>query len=763
MGRGAVLAVAALVAYSRTFSVPLVFDDYPSIVYNPTLRHFLSAFWPPSGTTVGGRPVVNLTLAANFAVSGTEVGSYHAVNLAIHILAGLTLFAIVRRTLAPAKGRQALVIAFCAALLWLLHPLQTESVTYVVQRAESLMGLLYLLTLYCFIRGAESEGTKNRFWYDLCVVACFLGMATKEVMVTAPLVVLLYDRTFLAGTLRGAWQRRRRVYIGLAATWIILPFLVFATHGRGGTAGFGTGVSWWSYTLTQFPAILHYLRLCFWPFPLVFDYGSTLYPVSLELMGDALLVAVLAGLTVWALKKKPVLGFLGACFFLILAPTSSIIPVATETMAEHRMYLALIPVVILVVAGLFQALGRAALPCCVILAAGLLGATWHRNNTYRSEEGLLRDTVSKMPGNERAHNNLGYKLSTEPGMMDEAIAEYEEALRLNPRYNQAHNNLGTALVTIPGRMDDAIAEYEEALRLEPNYPEAHYNLANALATIPGMADEAIAHYKEALRLEPDYAAARYNFACALDKMPGGLGDAIDQYDAALRLRPDMVEAHYNLGRDLEKVPGRTDDAIAQYREALRLRPEYAEAHYNLARDLQKDPGKLDEAIAEYEEAARLKPDFVQAHFNLGFALAGMPGRMGEAIAQYEDTLRLRPDFAQAHFNLAFALESVPGRLGDAIAHYEEAVRLKPDYVEAHFNLGNALNTAGRTDDAVVQYEAAAALEPGDAAIQVGLGVALMRVPGRLAEAVGHLKEALRLEPGNEIARRTLDQISQVTP
>jgi len=193
---GAVIAVAVVAAYSRTYSVPLLFDDGGAIANNASIRHWGSAFWPPITTTAGGRPVLNLSLALNFAISGTSVWSYHALNLAIHGLAALTLFGIFRRTLAPRVGPAAPGLAFSAALLWALHPLQTESVTYIVQRAESLMGLFYLLTLYCFIRGTEGQkaeepnpgrpGTSVFLYFS--AFFCLLGMATKEVMVSAPLM-----------------------------------------------------------------------------------------------------------------------------------------------------------------------------------------------------------------------------------------------------------------------------------------------------------------------------------------------------------------------------------------------------------------------------------------------------------------------------------------------------------------------------------------------------------------------------------------------
>jgi tetratricopeptide (TPR) repeat protein len=792
---GFILAGAAVAAYSRTFSVPLLFDDGPSVADNPTLRHLGAAFWPPGGSTVNGRPILNLSLALNYAISGTAVWSYHAANLVIHILAGLTLFGILRRTLSRLASPAAPAVAFSAALLWTLHPLLTESVTYIVQRAESLMGLFYLLTVYAFIRGSGIEGPARRRWYALSIGACALGMGTKEVMVSAPLVVLLYDRTFLAGNFREAWRRRWPLYAGLASTWLILLLLVLGSHGRGGSAGFGTWVPWWRYGLTQSAAILHYLRLCLWPHPLVFDYGTALAPASLRILPDVLAVAALLAATGWALVRRPALGFLGAVFFAILAPSSSILSVVTETMAEHRMYLPLIPVAVLAVAGLYRWAGRAALPACLVLAACLLGATWERNEVYLSVDGIWSDTVAKRPENDRAHNNLGSALREVPGGLNRAIAQFKEALRLNPDRAETHFNLAIILDLMPDRSADAIAQYGEALRLWPDYAQAHYNLGCDLDKLPGHATEAIAHFEEAVRLKPSYAEAHYNLGCDLARVPGRLDDAVTQfkealrlkadypeahynlgfaldksgrtddaiaqYTEAVRLKPDLIDAHYLLGCDLDKLPHRTDEAIGQYQAAVRLRPAFAEAHFNLGIDLEKTPTRTGEAVEELQEAVRLIPDFAQAHYGLGNALFFL-GRTQEAVTQYEETLRLSPDIAMAHCNLGNALGAL-GRTPEAIAQFKEALRLNPDSVEARFNLGNALSSQGRFSEAITAFEAAARLKPDEAAIHFNLALALLRTPGRGGEAAAHLREVVRLQPDNDQARQILARMGPPPP
>jgi len=615
---GGILVLGAVAAYSGTFSAPFVFDDTRSILENPTLRHLSwAALSPPAGgMTVSGRPLLNLSLAVNYAISGTQVWSYHALNLLIHALAGLTLFGIVRRTLervgtggppvraaaeteADADGRAArpYLVAFVVALIWTLHPLQTESVTYVIQRAESLMGLFYLLTLYCFIRGAETNG---RIWFWLSVAACLFGMASKEVMVTAPVIVLLYDRTFVSGSFREAWRRRRGLYLALGSTWILLGWLVVGTGGRGGTAGFGSGVTWWAYGFTQFRAVAHYLRLSFWPHPLVADYGRVLGGSPPEMAWDMVVVGVLFGGTVIALWRRPPLGFLGACFFLILAPSSSVVPVATEIISEHRMYLPLAAVLVVAVGFLDTLLARIPwLIVCGVAALGLGFMTAHRNEAYRSNLALWSDTVAKMPDDAFAQNNLGKALFA-AGRVDEAAAHYGQALQLEPQDAEAHYNLANILVE-RGRLTAAIAEYGLALRYEPNFYQANNNLGLALMRA-GRAPEAIPQFEVTLRFQPDSFQGHCNLADALAQV-GRTAESVEQYELALRANPNVAVAHENLGMALAQLD-RVPEAIQQFEIAVQIDPNDADLHYNLGVTL-RHAGRNEEAAVQFDATSRL--------------------------------------------------------------------------------------------------------------------------------------------------------------
>jgi tetratricopeptide (TPR) repeat protein len=726
------LAAAAISIYTRTLPDPFFFDDIASIVTNPTIRHLGdigAVLTPPSSSYyaigVTGRPLVNLTLAINYAVGGLDPRGYHAVNLAIHVSASLALFGILRRTLEKMQVENPTGMAFAAALIWCVHPLLTESVTCVMHRTECLMGLCYLLTLYMFVR--YSQSARHRLvWAGMAVFFCFAGMAAKEAMATAPVVVFLYDRSFVSGTFREAWRRNGKMHLALCSSWLMTLFLLLREGGsRGGAAGFGHGASSWHYLLTQCRAIMLYLRLSVWPHPLVIDYGTHLVKNPSQVWIQGLLLLGLIAIATWALAAQPMLGFLGACFFLLLAPSSSFVPLVTQTIAEHRMYLPLAPLAVIVVALMHRWCGRYFMTCCLAVAAALAVTTYLRNEDYSSVEALWRGAVANFPENERAYLNLGATIADSPARSGEAIVLYEKAIRLKPDYALAHNNLGVELGKFPGRENEAMGHFYEALKSDPNLAMAHNNLGRALSAMPGRID-----------------------------------DAISEYVKALSLKSDLAEAHVNLGNAYLQKAGGAPDALGQFREAIRLKPDFAEAHSGLGGALVQFQGRLDEAIAQDEEAIRIKPDLAAAHFNLGAAFMRLPERINDAVAQFRETLRLDAKFADAHYDLGTIWASIPGRMPDAASEFEGAVRLKPDFAEAQFNLASALlfGVPGRLNDAIEHYNLALQLAPGDPDTNYYLAVALSKAPGRGDEAKIHLEAVLKRQPNNVRARELLDSL-----
>ncbi len=595
------LIVAAGVAvYFNGLDCGFVLDDGRWIAENLRIRQL----WPVGPVLSGRRPTFDLSLAINYAFGGVDVLGYHAVNLLIHLVAGLSLYGIVRRTLLldpfrNALGRSSAMLAAAVALLWTVHPLQTQSVTYLTQRSESLMGMFYLLTLYCLVRGAGPS--RRVFWYATGVACCALGMGSKAVMVTAPVVILLYDRVFLSSSFAEALRRRWALYLGLAGTWSVVWWTgvgrgVLSSSHRVATVGFSyKGITPAEYAQTQFGVLVKYLSLSLWPDPLCLDYTWPVARTAAAIFFPALLVTALIGGVVWAFLRRPWLGFLGAWFFLILAPTSSVIPIK-DPLFEHRMYLPLAAVVTLAVIVGRQALHRLAayrslsdskrtlISVMVVLAiGGSLGyGTIRRNEDYRDELTMWQDVVTKRPDNVRARYNLGSKL-LEFDRVDEAAASLRAALKLDPHHILAHYNLGKCLART-GNADEAAQQYLEALRIDPNMADAHSDLGNVLAR-KGRSDEAIVHYREAIRANPQY-----------------------------------IQAYYNLGAVLLGLQ-ETDEAVEVLRQGAQVSPEAARIRFALG-NAYAQQGEITEATREYRKTLQIQPGHTGAQRALDAALRG---------------------------------------------------------------------------------------------------------------------------------------------
>jgi len=546
-----ILILFGIISYANSFSGPFIFDDEKGILENPYILHLWPPGWmsAPVESTVVGRPIASLSLALNYAISGYEVWSYHAFNLAIHILSALALYGIIRRTLLCKRlkerfGDYAAVLAWAAAVLWLVHPIQTGSVTYVIQRAESLMGLFYLLTLYSAIRVMESNGSP--LWLAASVICCGLGMGTKEVMVTAPVLVLLYDRTFAAGSFAAALRRRWGLYGGMAATWLILTAILWSCPRQEQQKGF-TIVASLSYAANQGAVIMHYLRLVLWPKGLCLDYNRQKLDDWGKLMPPILAVLALLAVTVWGLVRNRAWSYPAAWFFGILAVTSSFVPVK-DLIFEHRMYLPLAGVVVMLVLGGHVFLDKAAkrsledrrrwtrigIVFVIILSGLLVCLTLNRNEDYRDAESVWWSVLEIEPNNPRAHNNIGVILQRQ-GMFDEAIRHHIRALQIDANSIECLYNLGTAFRTI-GQFEQAINYYSLALRMKPDYIEARVNLGVALAQ-QGKIDQGIGQFQQALQLEPNSAEAHNDLGIALG-MKGNFNEAVLHYRQAINLKPD---------------------------------------------------------------------------------------------------------------------------------------------------------------------------------------------------------------------------------
>jgi tetratricopeptide (TPR) repeat protein len=659
--RSAFIVLVVSLTYWNSLSGAFILDDQATIVDNHQIREWwrpASVLVPESNTPIAGRPLVNLAFALNYAIGGLSVRGYHLVNIAIHIVCALVVFAVVWRTLEWRRVREHFAgrsadAAFAVALLWAVHPLNTEAVDYLTQRTELMLAMFYLLTLYAAIRAASTP--RPAVWESVAVLSCALGMACKESMVTSPLLVVLYDRVYVFDSLKRAFRARGRLYIGLVATWAVLAALNWSAP-RAAVGGFSTGVSAWTYLMNQTVMIARYLRLTIWPRSLVVFYGWPL-PLTLgDVMPYALLIAFLLLATAVAMKRQPMLGFLGVWFFVTLAPTSSIVPIATEVGAERRMYLPLVAVIALVVAiaylagdflrrrwygGTEIARPRLAPPgaglVLIGVAAALAAGTIARNREYRSAETLARTVVERRPTG-IAHHVLAEQL-VGAGRHEEAMAHLREAVRGGD--SRAAYSLGIELFNA-GRLQEAIDQLEAFVRtsglpyhlvprwLEPPAADvvfARSAMARAFA-MQGRLPEAVREAQAALAAAPSNVETRLLLAEALFRQQR-YDEAGIQYREYLKSRPDDVKALTDAGITLIATD-HLDDAIVLFRHAAEADPRSPNARRILAMAL-LDRGDFEEAATQAREGIRLNPNDRQLRDLLGQALA--KGREGSPLTR----------------------------------------------------------------------------------------------------------------------------------
>ncbi|MFT3868519.1 MAG: tetratricopeptide repeat protein [Nibricoccus sp.] len=668
-------------AFINGIKGPYIFDDADSILNNTSIRSFKTALMPPmqNGITVSGRPVLNFSFAINYLFCETRNEGVHLGNILIHALAALAFWGVVRRTLTmPAlTGRfahNATWLAWFAAALWAVHPLQTESVTYAVQRAESLVGLFYLFTLYCFIRYTK---TRSSIWFLSSATVCLLGMGTKEVMATAPFIIFLYDRTFVSGSFKKAWQQHRWLHLVHAATLLLLAALVIATKSRGGSVGTDDTVTRWGYLCTQAYAAVHYVQLSVWPAGLALDYGTLVVRDMLTIVSCGLIVIGAMVATGWTLVRRPASGFLAAWFFAVLAPSSSFIPVNTQTVAEHRVYLALGAIVVAAAVLTCKFLGRRSWIPLGLLIVPIATATVARNRFYLNEVTIWEDTVAKRPENYRAWVSLGaYRLHKEKNPAA-AEKDFERALALKPNHKEGLNCLGQTWVKL-GRHAEGLALIVQSLQIDPENPGLNAGAGGAYMDA-GRYEQALPHFTKALEPNPTNSTINYNLANCLMKL-GRDAEAERRFRVAIEGSPDDIDALNNLGTLLRRN-GRIDEAIGFFSRAIELFPGSAKAHNNLGVAFMMQR-KTDDGLKHLREARRLEPESYETRSNLAQALTHT-GQIDEAIPLCEQLLKEKPDAELAN-NLG-VLYGQLGQLDKAEQAFHTALKVDPNHASAREN------------------------------------------------------------------------------
>ncbi|HTY89447.1 MAG TPA: tetratricopeptide repeat protein [Candidatus Acidoferrum sp.] len=696
----AILVLATLAAFWPVLNSGFInYDDTDYVTANPHVQAGLSLTglrWAfQTDCASNWHPLTWLSHMLDVSLFGKGPAGPHAVNLFLHVVNSLLLLLLLQRATA-AQWRSALV-----AGLFALHPQHVESVAWIAERKDVLSTMFGLLTLWAFVRYAEAEKEAKgagKFFYGLSLLVFALGLMSKPMLVTLPLVMLLLDYWPLGRLAAGAKEEIPRTFQRLIVEKA--PFLVMST--------LSCLVTMWAQekailSLENLPlsdrtantviAYVRYLGKAIWPDNLALPYLH-LGRWSEEQVAAATAVLITLSLgAIWIGRIRPYV-ITGWFWFLgTLIPVIGLVQVGSQAMADRYTYVPLIGVFIIAVWGTgdavlrWPALKRVVAPVGVLILAAY-GWQSHRQAMYwHDSETLFKRSAAVTTNNFIALCNVG-GVYFERGRLDEALDYYQQATRINPRYADALNSIGAVLAAKGD--DDAEKWFHRALDVQPTQPDALFNLGNFMAK-KGRTQEAGGYFEASLKAKPDNFEARNNLANLLVRQ-GRLEEAIAQYQLALEQWPDAALIHKNLGEMLA-AKGKLDEAMRHYRQAIALTNDPG-AHYSLGLTLAVQ-GKWDEAIGQYEQTLRLWPTNAEAYYNLGYALR-IRGQLGPARTNFLEALRLKPDFPLARFNLGcvYAEENQPA---EAAAQWQEALRLKPDYEAAREKLRALRRQAGDGD------------------------------------------------------------------
>ena len=544
--------------YASNLKGPFLFDDGRNIQNNPSIR-LTQLSWSglkgaASNSPLPNRPLGYISFALNYYVHSYRTAGFRLANILIHMFAGMFLFLFIKTTLGlPAlrsRFGDSRWLPFIATLIWLVHPLHTQSVTYIVQRMNSMAAMFYILSMLCYARARLAQGPTIKWLLAAAgLMSGIMALATKETAATLPCFILIYEWFFFQDLSR-EWLKRHLLFlIGVLILFIGVAFIYLGSHPLEKILS-PYAVRDFTLTqrvLTEFRVIILYLTLLIFPHPnrLNLDYDFPLSHSLIDPLTTLLALAAICGLLAgsgWLAKKERLISFCLLWYFGNLVIESSII--GLEIVFEHRTYLPSMMIILMAVILADRYLRSNILKIAAVCAITLVSAAWtyERNTVWSNAVTLWNDVVKKSPQKARPHNNLGNALKHQ-GKIEEAIAHFKKALQINPGYAKAYNNLGTALAS-QGKTEEALKHFGMALYINPGYAAAHSNIGVALAGQNEL-EKAIVHFKAALGLEPYSAKVHSNLGAALVRR-GQLQEALEHLHIALRLKPDDVQTYQNL-------------------------------------------------------------------------------------------------------------------------------------------------------------------------------------------------------------------------
>jgi tetratricopeptide (TPR) repeat protein len=590
------LALLVILIYANTIGSPFIFDSRNNIESNPHIRISKitlndlteAAFKSPAKQ----RPLSNISFALNYYLHGYNTVGFHVVNILIHISTGFLLYLFVKTTFGTPALRSRygnyMWISFFTAAVWMVHPLQTQSVSYIVQRMNSLAAMFYILSILLYARFRLSRQQRKKWWlFSGCILAGIMALSSKQTAATLPVFIIVYEWYFFRN-LDLKWLKNHILL--LTGCLLLAAVIALALLGSNPLDGILEGYKGRDFTptqrlLTESRVVIFYLSQLLWPHPsrLNLDHDFALSNSLLDPMTTSFsifTIAALIGLAVATARKQRLLSFCIVWFFGNLVIESSI--VALEIIFEHRVYLPSMMFSLIVVMVVYRWVKPTWLQAVLLCAMVTVGAVWtyERNAVYSDRITFWQDCVDKSPRKARPYNNLGVALADQ-GYHDEALKKYRKALQIDPHYQDPVANIGLSMAE-QGKMEESITQFSKALEMNPKDYKTLNNLGASLIVMERHT-EAVQSLSEALKLDPYYAQAHNNLGVARQHQ-GRVEEAIDHFSTAVQLDPDYIQAYNSLGIILANQ-GRFEEAIEQFSAALKVNPAYKIARLNLEKSL----------------------------------------------------------------------------------------------------------------------------------------------------------------------------------
>jgi tetratricopeptide (TPR) repeat protein len=750
--------------YSNTLEGPYIFDDGPNITDNYHIRLTqisLKGLMDAGFKSIGSnRPIPNISFALNFYFDQYNVFGYHLVNIIIHLLAGLFLFLLLRETLRISLKIQAgsfpesikpSLLAYIVTFVWLVHPLHTESVTYIVQRMNSMASMFYILSMWFYVKGRLTSNNRRWGFWAGCLISGLLAFGSKEMTATLPIFIFLYEWYFFQD-LDTAWIKKKILPVTcVLALFALLTLLFQGSHPLLGILG---GYRIRPFTLTQrlfteLRAVMLYISLIFFPHPmrLNLDYD---FPLSLSLVDPVTTLfsfVFLFGIFVVAIvsaKKERLISFCILWFLGNLAIESSVIPL--ELVYEHRTYLPSMFFVLLIIVLFYRFVPMAKVRTGIICIIIIIFSLWaYQRNTVWSDEGSLQqDIVMKSPYKARCYLNLGiYYLRN--SKYEKGLEQLYKALELPNAYcpDLVYGNIGYGYLKMR-QYEKAIYYLNKAIGTvgyNPKSNHARIFLGAALETT-GRVSEAIVQYREAVKEDPTFQIAQNYLGKCLAKN-GMIEEGKTHIMEALRLDPACDEAYNNIA-NIYLQEGKTDVAINYYKEALAHDPLYADAYYNLG-IVMAEQGRDIEAIDYYSHAILISKTYSSARKNLA-VLFYRRGELQKAIEQCRQLQFANLDDAIVKQILAEALDR-KNKIDTKISQVRNAVERSPQDPKLYYQLGELLRMEGNFDDAIKSYEKAISIKPGFSQAYQQIAI-VYSLKGDNNRAGSYLRKSIDIDPNN---------------